>query len=79
MQNDHAHTGVSIKKHIADKAAALLKAAEQNSSRTYIAVTPGQRMNSGGRSSGNTSCPPEAAPGTTVGAGEPGGTRGGKA
>ena len=71
--------GSAAKTYIADKAAALLIAAEQNSSRTYIAVAPGQRVNSGGSSSSSISLTPEAAPGTTVGTGKPGGTRRGKA
>ena len=57
-----------MQKHIADKPAAL--AAKQNNGKTHIALAPGKRMNSGSNSSSTTSCTPEAAPGTTVGAGE---------
>ena len=75
LHNNHAYTGASSI-HIADNAAVL--AAEQNICRTYIAVAPGQRMNSGSSSRSSTPRTPEAAPGTTVGAGEPGCVRGGR-
>ena len=77
MHNNHAHRGQQLK-YIADIAAAA--AAEQhNSRRMNIAVAPARRQNSGRSSSTITSCTPEAAPGTTVEAGEPCGARDGNA
>ena len=75
MHNNHAQGGQQ-QKHIAD-----ISAAEQhNISSTHIAAAPEQQRKSSGRSSSSlTSFTPEAAPGATVGAGKPGGARGGKA
>ena len=63
-------------RHIAGKVRA---AAEQYGCSTYIAASPEQRHNRARSSHSNTSCTPEAAPGTTVGEREPGGAREGRA
>ena len=67
-------TGVSITQNIADIARA---AAQHHSSNTCIALRPEQQQNRDRSSRNRTSSMPEASPGISVEAGQPGGARGG--